>query len=43
MQRGFAVIAPNYAGLGSDIPQGFMHEADTLHAKDVVVSLPAAC
>lgn len=42
VQQGFAVIAPDYAGLGSDIPQGFMYEAGTLHAEDAVFSLLAA-
>ena len=39
---GYAVIAPDYAGQGSDIPQGFMYEAGYLHAADVAYSLIAA-
>ncbi|KAF0324608.1 putative secretory lipase [Colletotrichum asianum] len=41
-QAGYAVIAPDYAGLGSDIPQGFMYEAGALHAADVSHALKAA-
>ncbi|KAJ5061187.1 Alpha/Beta hydrolase protein [Bipolaris maydis] len=41
-QAGYAVIAPDYAGQGSDIPQGFMYEAGFLHAADVAYSLVAA-
>ncbi|KAF3797852.1 hypothetical protein GCG54_00002397 [Colletotrichum gloeosporioides] len=41
-QAGYAVIAPDYAGLGSDIPQGFMYEAGALHAGDVSHALKAA-
>ncbi|KAH8704468.1 Alpha/Beta hydrolase protein [Phaeosphaeriaceae sp. PMI808] len=39
---GYAVIAPDYAGQGSDIPQGFMYEAGHLHAADVAYGLVAA-
>ena len=39
---GYAVIAPDYAGQGSDIPQGFMYEAGYLHAADVAYALIAA-
>jgi alpha-beta hydrolase superfamily lysophospholipase len=39
---GYAVIAPDYAGQGSDIPQGFMYEAGYLHAADVAYGLIAA-
>lgn len=39
---GYAVIAPDYAGQGSDIPQGFMYEAGFLHAADVAYGLIAA-
>lgn len=39
---GYAVIAPDYAGQGSSIPQGFMYEAGYLHAADVAYSLIAA-
>ncbi|KAF2851733.1 alpha/beta-hydrolase [Plenodomus tracheiphilus IPT5] len=39
---GYAVIAPDYAGLGSDIPQGAMYEAGFLHAADVAYGLIAA-
>jgi alpha-beta hydrolase superfamily lysophospholipase len=41
-QAGYAVIAPDYAGQGSDIPQGFMYEAGFLHAADVAFGLIAA-
>ncbi|KAH7112097.1 Alpha/Beta hydrolase protein [Dendryphion nanum] len=41
-QAGYAVIAPDYAGQGSDIPQGFMYEAGFLHAADVAYGLIAA-
>ncbi|KAK2011417.1 alpha/beta-hydrolase [Colletotrichum eremochloae] len=41
-QAGYAVIAPDYAGQGSDIPQGFMYESGALHAADVVHGLHAA-
>ncbi|USP73644.1 uncharacterized protein yc1106_00918 [Curvularia clavata] len=41
-QAGYAVVAPDYAGQGSDIPQGFMYEAGFLHAADVAYSLVAA-
>ena len=41
-QRGYVVIAPDYAGLGSDIPQGFMYEAGALHAADVGLGVKAA-
>ncbi|KAK0379850.1 hypothetical protein CLIM01_02797 [Colletotrichum limetticola] len=41
-QAGYAVIAPDYAGQGSDIPQGFMYESGALHAADVSHSLQAA-
>ncbi|PSN73812.1 hypothetical protein BS50DRAFT_595373 [Corynespora cassiicola Philippines] len=39
---GYAVVAPDYAGQGSDIPQGFMYEAGYLHAADAAYSLIAA-
>jgi alpha-beta hydrolase superfamily lysophospholipase len=39
---GYAVIAPDYAGQGSDIPQGFMYESGYLHAADVAYGLIAA-
>lgn len=39
---GYAVIAPDYAGQGSDIPQGFMYEAGYLHAADAAYGLIAA-
>ncbi|PVH96109.1 alpha/beta-hydrolase [Periconia macrospinosa] len=42
VQAGYAVIAPDYAGQGSDIPQGFMYEAGFLHAADVAYGLIAA-
>jgi alpha-beta hydrolase superfamily lysophospholipase len=41
-QAGYAVIAPDYAGQGSDIPQGFMYEAGFLHAADAAFGLIAA-
>ncbi|KAH7077473.1 Alpha/Beta hydrolase protein [Paraphoma chrysanthemicola] len=41
-QAGYAVIAPDYAGQGSNIPQGFMYEAGFLHAADVAYGLIAA-
>jgi hypothetical protein len=41
-QAGYAVIGPDYAGQGSDIPQGFMYEAGHLHAADVAYGLIAA-
>ncbi|KAK1701858.1 Alpha/Beta hydrolase protein [Colletotrichum acutatum] len=41
-QAGYAVIAPDYAGQGSDISQGFMYESGALHAADVSHSLQAA-
>ncbi|KAH8702674.1 Alpha/Beta hydrolase protein [Phaeosphaeriaceae sp. PMI808] len=41
-QTGYAVIAPDYAGQGSDIPQGFMYEAGWLHAADAAYGLIAA-
>jgi alpha-beta hydrolase superfamily lysophospholipase len=41
-EAGYAVIAPDYAGQGSDIPQGFMYEAGFLHAADVAYSVIAA-
>ncbi|KAL0940536.1 putative secretory lipase [Colletotrichum truncatum] len=41
-QAGYAVIAPDYAGQGSDIPQGFMYESGALHAADVSHGLQAA-
>jgi alpha-beta hydrolase superfamily lysophospholipase len=41
-QQGYAVIAPDYAGQGSEIPQGFMYETGFLHAADVAYGLIAA-
>ncbi|KAI9148461.1 secretory lipase [Paramyrothecium foliicola] len=41
-ESGYAVIAPDYSGQGSDIPQGFMYEAGYLHVADVAYSLIAA-
>ncbi|KAF4452114.1 hypothetical protein F53441_5047 [Fusarium austroafricanum] len=40
-QRGYIVVAPDYAGQGSDIPQGFMYESGALHAADVSHGLKA--
>ncbi|KAH8696784.1 Alpha/Beta hydrolase protein [Phaeosphaeriaceae sp. PMI808] len=42
VQAGYAVVAPDYAGQGSDIPQGFMYEAGFLHAADAAYGLIAA-
>ncbi|KAF9765929.1 hypothetical protein IL306_001712 [Fusarium sp. DS 682] len=42
VQQGYVVIAPDYAGQGSDIPQGFMYESGALHAGDVSFGLQAA-
>ncbi|KAL4728230.1 hypothetical protein ACLX1H_004972 [Fusarium chlamydosporum] len=39
--QGYVVIAPDYAGQGSDIPQGFMYESGALHAGDVSFGLQA--
>lgn len=39
---GYAVIAPDYTGLGTNIPQGFMYLAGYPHAADTVFSLVAA-
>jgi alpha-beta hydrolase superfamily lysophospholipase len=41
-ESGYAVIAPDYAGQGSDIPQEFMYESGFLHAADVAYSVIAA-
>ncbi|KAI8211234.1 hypothetical protein N0V92_011473 [Colletotrichum tropicale] len=41
-ESGYAVVAPDYAGQGSDIPQGFMYESGFLHAADVAYALIAA-
>ncbi|KAG8673905.1 hypothetical protein FPOAC1_007224 [Fusarium poae] len=41
VQQGYVVIAPDYAGQGSDIPQGFMYESGALHAADVAFGLQA--
>ncbi|RSL97768.1 hypothetical protein CEP52_010741 [Fusarium oligoseptatum] len=41
-ESGYAVIAPDYSGQGSKIPQGFMYEAGFLHAADVAYSVVAA-
>jgi hypothetical protein len=41
-QAGYAVVAPDYAGQGTDIPQGFMYEAGFLHAADAAYGLIAA-
>ncbi|GME46495.1 hypothetical protein EKO04_002272 [Neofusicoccum parvum] len=39
---GFAVVAPDYAGLGTEIAQGFMYEAGFAHAADAALALAAA-
>lgn len=41
-QAGYAVIATDYAGQGSDIPQGFMYESGYLHAADVAFGVLAS-
>ncbi|KAF4990977.1 hypothetical protein FDECE_14184 [Fusarium decemcellulare] len=41
-QQGYAVIGPDYTGLGTDIPQGFMYESGFLHAADGALGLVAA-
>lgn len=41
-QAGYAVIAPDYAGQGSDIPSGFLYEAGFLHAHDTSFAVQAA-
>ena len=41
VQQGYIVIAPDYAGQGSDIPQGFMYESGALHAGDVGFAVQA--
>ncbi|KAL5040950.1 hypothetical protein BDW71DRAFT_213579 [Aspergillus fruticulosus] len=40
-QQGYVVIAPDYAGLGSEIPTGFMYNAGILHAADVSTAVQA--
>ncbi|KAK7976794.1 secretory lipase [Apiospora arundinis] len=40
--HGYAVVAADYAGLGTDIPGGFQYEAGFLHAADVAYSMVAA-
>lgn len=40
--HGYAVIAPDYAGQGTDIPSSFQYEAGFLHAAGVAYSLVAA-
>ncbi|KAL8297197.1 hypothetical protein RB597_006329 [Gaeumannomyces tritici] len=39
---GYAVIAPDYSGQGSDVPGGFRYEAGHIHAADVAYALVAA-
>ena len=41
-ESGYAVVAPDYSGQGSDISQGFMYESGYLHAADVAYSVIAA-
>ncbi|KAF4965145.1 hypothetical protein FSARC_7012 [Fusarium sarcochroum] len=41
-QQGYALIAPDYAGQGCDIPQGFMYESGALHAHDTSFTTQAA-
>ncbi|KAF7537780.1 hypothetical protein G7054_g3441 [Neopestalotiopsis clavispora] len=40
--NGYAVIATDYAGQGSDVPGGFHYEAGYIHAADVAYSVVAA-
>ncbi|KAK7937729.1 uncharacterized protein PG986_014597 [Apiospora aurea] len=40
--QGYAVVAPDYAGQGTEIPAGFHYEAGYMHAADVAYSLVAA-
>ncbi|KAL4978984.1 Alpha/Beta hydrolase protein [Aspergillus desertorum] len=40
-QQGYVIIAPDYAGLGSRIPTGFMYNAGVLHAADVSTAVRA--
>lgn len=42
VQSGYAVIAPDYAGLGSTTPNGFEYMAAFTHAADVAFSVIAA-
>lgn len=41
-QQGYVVIAPDYAGLGTTIPKGFMYNAGIAHANDVSLAVKAA-
>ncbi|KAJ1323089.1 hypothetical protein MN608_11943 [Microdochium nivale] len=40
--NGYAVIATDYAGMGTQIPGGFQYEAGFLHAADIAYSVIAA-
>ncbi|KXJ97259.1 Alpha/Beta hydrolase protein [Microdochium bolleyi] len=40
--NGYAVVAPDYAGMGVQIPTGFQYEAGYLHAADISYALVAA-
>ncbi|KAL5341095.1 Alpha/Beta hydrolase protein [Aspergillus crustosus] len=40
-QEGYIVIAPDYAGLGSTIDQGFMYDAGIPHASDAALAVKA--
>ncbi|KAF5654326.1 Secretory lipase [Fusarium sp. NRRL 25303] len=42
VQLGYAVVAPDYAGLGSTTPKGFQYVAGWTHAADVAFSVIAA-
>lgn len=42
MQQGYAVVTPDYAGQGSDIPLGFMNESGALHVADVSFAIVSA-
>lgn len=41
-QAGYAVIGPDYSGLGTEIPGGFKYEAGWLHAIDTTYAVQAA-
>ncbi|KAL4993638.1 Alpha/Beta hydrolase protein [Aspergillus recurvatus] len=40
-EQGYIVIAPDYAGLGTKIPAGFMYNAGVSHAADVSTAVQA--
>ncbi|KAL4868729.1 hypothetical protein BDV12DRAFT_209032 [Aspergillus spectabilis] len=41
-QEGYVVVAPDYAGLGSTVNQGFMYNAGISHAADASLAVKAA-